>query len=191
MTKKEKKKEDKDLICGTLIYNAPEALRGRQDAKSDAYSLGMTMYTLFNCFPPFLGIPEFQMKFREQGSLSAVLLRLMEEESFFPDIELCQIFLNLKEQGGKKVAKCLAKVFEGLTKINPEKRMSVHEARIAVQKIKPLVPRFGMGVKCPSIGEIVESQLIKYDGYPGDVVDPELLVPKKGWFTSIVTSISL
>ncbi|GKT36568.1 hypothetical protein ADUPG1_009509 [Aduncisulcus paluster] len=183
---KDKEEEDEEIICGTLIYNAPEALHGHQDAKSDAYSLGMTIFTLFNCYPPFLGIPEFQLKFREHGgSLSAVLLNLMKD-GFFPKITICPIFKDLRESphGGKEVADCLAEVFVGLTKMDPKERMSVHEAREAVQKIKPFIPRFGLGVKCPSIEEIVQRQLKKYGDYKGDIIDSDMYTPTRGRWNS-------
>ncbi|GKT25873.1 hypothetical protein ADUPG1_013169 [Aduncisulcus paluster] len=154
--KKEKVKDKKErkTICGTLNYNSPQALRGYQDAKSDAYSLGMTMFTLFDCEAPFMRFPEFQLK-------------------VLPDITMCPIFKNLREspQGGVEVADCLAEVFVGLTELDSKKRMSVHEAREAVQKIKPFLPRFGLEVKCPSIEEIVQRQLKKYKYDKGEIVD--------------------
>ena len=40
-------------VIGTLRYLAPEALRGETDARSDVYSLGMTLYELLTLTPPF------------------------------------------------------------------------------------------------------------------------------------------
>jgi tetratricopeptide (TPR) repeat protein/tRNA A-37 threonylcarbamoyl transferase component Bud32 len=40
-------------VIGTLRYLAPEALHGRTDARSDVYSLGLTLYELLTLNPPF------------------------------------------------------------------------------------------------------------------------------------------
>lgn len=40
-------------VIGTLRYLAPEALRGVSDARSDVYSLGLTLYELITLEPPF------------------------------------------------------------------------------------------------------------------------------------------
>lgn len=40
-------------VIGTLRYLAPEALRGLSDARSDVYSLGLTLYELITLEPPF------------------------------------------------------------------------------------------------------------------------------------------
>jgi serine/threonine protein kinase len=42
-------------ILGTLQYMAPESLQGRADARSDVYSLGLTLYELLTLEPPFRG----------------------------------------------------------------------------------------------------------------------------------------
>jgi tRNA A-37 threonylcarbamoyl transferase component Bud32 len=40
-------------VIGTLRYLAPEALKGETDARSDVYSLGLTLYELLTLIPPF------------------------------------------------------------------------------------------------------------------------------------------
>ncbi|HEY2155690.1 MAG TPA: serine/threonine-protein kinase, partial [Isosphaeraceae bacterium] len=40
-------------VIGTLRYLAPEALHGETDARSDVYSLGLTLYELLTLEPPF------------------------------------------------------------------------------------------------------------------------------------------
>jgi serine/threonine protein kinase len=42
-------------ILGTLLYMAPENLEGRADARSDVYSLGLTLYELLTLDAPFRG----------------------------------------------------------------------------------------------------------------------------------------
>lgn len=40
-------------VVGTLRYLAPESLRGHSEARSDVYSLGLTLYELLTLRPPF------------------------------------------------------------------------------------------------------------------------------------------
>ena len=52
------KTEDSDLtlrdeVVGTLRYLAPEAFAGETDARTDVYSLGLTLYELLSLRPPF------------------------------------------------------------------------------------------------------------------------------------------
>lgn len=42
-------------VIGTLRYLAPEAIEGRTDARSDVYSLGLTLYELLTLRSPFVG----------------------------------------------------------------------------------------------------------------------------------------
>jgi serine/threonine protein kinase len=42
-------------IVGTLQYLAPESFQGQVDARSDVYSLGLTLYELLTLTPPFSG----------------------------------------------------------------------------------------------------------------------------------------
>ncbi|GKT28375.1 hypothetical protein ADUPG1_004916, partial [Aduncisulcus paluster] len=86
--------------------------------------------------------------------------------------KLCEsrLFKTLKTiEGGKfkPVYSCLNEVFEGLTKLDIDERMSVHEACEKVQSIKPLLPKIGEGWKCPSIEDIVKAQVAKYGGNSG------------------------
>ncbi|GKT36251.1 hypothetical protein ADUPG1_009252 [Aduncisulcus paluster] len=71
----------------------------------------------------------------------------------------------------KSVHTCLNAVFEGLTNLNVGKRMSVHEACKKVQSIKPLLPKIGEGWECPSIEDIVKTQLAKHKGDSGCIVE--------------------
>ncbi|GKT13114.1 hypothetical protein ADUPG1_010190 [Aduncisulcus paluster] len=64
-------------------------------------------------------------------------------------------------------------IFEGLTKIDIDERMSVHEACKKVQSIKPLLPKIGEGWECPSIDDIVKAQLAKHKGDSGCIVEED------------------
>ncbi|GKT36914.1 hypothetical protein ADUPG1_009794, partial [Aduncisulcus paluster] len=73
-------------VCGTLRYNAPESLLyGVQNAKSDAYALGLTIYALFSGTPPYFEI------LKHCSSLTAVYRKLIDsmEKDIFPDIRSC------------------------------------------------------------------------------------------------------
>lgn len=59
-------------IVGTLRYMAPEQLEGRSDAKSDIYSLGLTLYELLTLAPVFSGEHSFALRQRmERAQISA------------------------------------------------------------------------------------------------------------------------
>src|SRR5207244_5110369 len=58
--------EDEDLthsgaLLGTLRYMAPEQVRGCPDARSDVYSLGMTLYELLVLRPAFDGSDQLRL----------------------------------------------------------------------------------------------------------------------------------
>lgn len=60
----EGREKNPDLQLGTLEYLAPELLRGdiRLPTKqSDMYSLGMTLYEIFECKTPFKGLSHFEI----------------------------------------------------------------------------------------------------------------------------------
>ena len=58
-------------IVGTLRYIAPEGLRGESDARSDVYSLGLTLYELLVMEPPFGDHgPSELLRLINQGPLS-------------------------------------------------------------------------------------------------------------------------
>ncbi|GKT36585.1 hypothetical protein ADUPG1_009522 [Aduncisulcus paluster] len=176
-------------VCGTLMYNAPESLQyGVQNAKSDAYALGLTIYALFSGTPPYFEI------FKHFRSLTAVYRKLIDsmEKDIFPDIRSCPLFKKLrqsphKDKGGGEVADCLQEVFLGLIYKDPKERMSVHKAREAIQKIKPLIPCLGDGIKCPSIEEIVARQLNVYDRDRGSIVDADITDPTPGEWDSMLS----
>ncbi len=48
-------------LVGTLRYLAPERLRGRADARSDIYSLGLTLYELLTWVPAFTDTDRFTL----------------------------------------------------------------------------------------------------------------------------------
>ena len=41
--------------CGTLVYQAPEVFDRRYTTKCDLYSLGVIVFMLASCYPPFDG----------------------------------------------------------------------------------------------------------------------------------------
>ncbi|GKT27809.1 hypothetical protein ADUPG1_000199, partial [Aduncisulcus paluster] len=126
-------KEDPS-ICGTLVYNSCEALQGMHSQESDAYSLGMTILAVFEGCDPFFHSPVLQgLKNRVEF---ATKLRNSILEGLGPKLSNSCLFRSLQTiEGGKytPVFECLNDVFEGLTKVDIGKRMSVHKARERVQ----------------------------------------------------------
>ncbi|GKT32297.1 hypothetical protein ADUPG1_006481 [Aduncisulcus paluster] len=167
-----KSSEMNKTVCGTLVYNAPEALEGHHDESSDAYSLGMTIFALFNGSPPFLGMPIFRSAGNDSTAIHLCLMEVLgARDPMIPGIDHCPMFLNLKKTAyGKKVFECLKEVYNMLVMIDPEDRMTIHDARLKVQSIKRYLPVFGDGIKCPSIKSIIEHRLKKNDEDTGSIL---------------------
>ncbi|GKT35450.1 hypothetical protein ADUPG1_008608, partial [Aduncisulcus paluster] len=52
--------KEKRHLCGTIFYNSCEALQGFHSQASDAYSLGLTFFALFEDCDPFVQMPIFR-----------------------------------------------------------------------------------------------------------------------------------
>ncbi|GKT21709.1 hypothetical protein ADUPG1_011969 [Aduncisulcus paluster] len=167
--KKESTPKPKRSICGTLVYNSYEALRGLHSQKSDAYSLGISMFALFLCCDPFDQIPSLQWA----GSPSEFVKELsyLLKNSLCPTIiesPLFKTLLTIDDGKYKSVHTVLNEVFMGLTILDVDKRMSVHQARERVQSIKTdLLPKLGDDFDCPSIEDIIHEQRMKNGGSVG------------------------
>ena len=62
-------RKGKDVICGTPLYMAPEVFKGKEDLKSDVWSLGVTLMELAERVNPFFGM-----------STMKLVTRVMKEE---------------------------------------------------------------------------------------------------------------
>ncbi|GKT32584.1 hypothetical protein ADUPG1_006703, partial [Aduncisulcus paluster] len=155
----EAKHKLKRPFCGTLVYNSFEALKGDQSQESDAYSLGLTIFALFKCKDPFLHHPVLQCI--DSPTEYAKELSNLISNGMGPKLCESRLFKTLNTiEGGKfkTVYSCLNEIFEGLTKVDIDERMSVHEACEKVQSIKDLLPKIGEGWEYPSIDKIVEKK---------------------------------
>ncbi|GKT14006.1 hypothetical protein ADUPG1_010389, partial [Aduncisulcus paluster] len=181
-SRSEDKSKPKRSICGTLVYNSCEALEGMQNQKSDAYSLGLTLFAVFEGQDPFL-----QMKVLQGIDRIEFVTRLSRliRDDMGPKLSESRLFKTLKTiESGKfnPVYSCLNEIFEGLTKVDIGKRMNVHEACVKVQSIKHLLPKIGEGWKCPSIDDIIAQQRKIYGGSIGTIGDDLKGVDlKKDW----------
>ncbi|GKT27936.1 hypothetical protein ADUPG1_000296 [Aduncisulcus paluster] len=160
----------KRSVCGTLSYNSYEALRGIQTQMSDAYSLGISILALFFGCDPFLQMPVLRgindpATFLKQ--LSGILQANMHPTT--ADSPLFKSLMIIEDGKFKSVYSCLNEVFTGLTLLDVDKRMSVHEARVKVQCIKPFLPTIGEDYECPSIEAIIREQRKKYGGSVGTI----------------------
>ncbi|GKT22526.1 hypothetical protein ADUPG1_012146 [Aduncisulcus paluster] len=179
--KSKSKPKPKRSICGTLVYNSCEALKGIQSQESDAYSLGLTLFAVFEGQDPFLQMAVLQGI--ESEILFAKKLKEVIESDMGPKFSKSRVFRTLKIiEGGKfkPVYSCLNEIFGGLTKVDIDERMSVHEACEKVQSIKPLLPKIGEGWECPSIDDIVKAQLAKHKGDSGCIVEEDASIQSVG-----------
>ncbi|GKT31711.1 hypothetical protein ADUPG1_006082 [Aduncisulcus paluster] len=158
--------------CGTLVYNSYETLLdGTQTQKSDGYSLGMSILSLFLCEQPFTSLPIFREVYRkvrmgeaDDFDIMKLLKRLMEND-MCPRLSRSPLFkslLTIEDGKYQAVHACLNEIFTRLTKLDEDERMSIHEAFEKVQSIKYLLPKIGEGFKCPPIEDIVKRQLAKF-----------------------------
>ncbi|GKT23470.1 hypothetical protein ADUPG1_012434 [Aduncisulcus paluster] len=181
--KKDNPSIQKGSRCGTLVYNSYETLLdGTQTQKSDGYSLGMSILSLFLCEQPFTSLPIFREVYRkvrtgeaDDFDLMKLLKRLMENDMCqrLSRSPLFKSLLTIEDGKYKLVHKALNEVFTGLTQFDEDERMSVHEARKKVQSIKDLLPQIGEGFECPSIKDIIERQLLKHGSVSGSIEEDE------------------
>ncbi|GKT25695.1 hypothetical protein ADUPG1_013116 [Aduncisulcus paluster] len=171
----------KRSICGTLVYNSFQALSGIQSQASDGYSLGISILSLFLCRIPFFQIPvlrgiEDKMEFIDS------LMNLIEKNrtTKLIDVPLFKLLLTIDDGKFVPVHRCLNEVFTGLTQKDEEDRMSVHQAKMKVQSIKPLLPEIGDGWEYPSIEDIISEQRKKYGGC-GSISGLESVDMHDGW----------
>ncbi|GKT35317.1 hypothetical protein ADUPG1_008499 [Aduncisulcus paluster] len=171
-------RKSKGHINGTLVYNPFESLMySEQSQKSDAYSLGLSMFTLFNGSDPFVKSPPLR-DIQDTVVYVETLIKLLERRTVVPIISRLSLFRSLLTIDGGKyipVYSCLNAVFEDLTRFDVDERIDVHEARERVQDIKHFLPKLGEGWECPSIEKIIEFNLEKNDGNCGsiDVLDAD------------------
>ncbi|GKT17515.1 hypothetical protein ADUPG1_011120 [Aduncisulcus paluster] len=85
------------------------------------------------------------------------------------DSDLFHSLLTIEDGKYEPVHNCLNEIYIGLTQFNKHKRMSVHEARVKVQCIKPFLPTIGEDYECPSIEAIIREQRKKYGGSVGTI----------------------
>ncbi|GKT31935.1 hypothetical protein ADUPG1_006247, partial [Aduncisulcus paluster] len=173
----------KRSVCGTLSYNSYEALRGIQSQMSDAYSLGISILALFFGCDPLLQMPALQFV-GSPAEFVKELMVLIKSDSC-PTIEESDLFnslLTIEDGKLEPIHECLNEIYKGFTQFAKHKRMSVHQARVKVQSIKPLLPKIGEGWKCPSIEEIISNQLEEYGGSVGTIgSDLDGVDLKRGW----------
>ncbi|GKT31201.1 hypothetical protein ADUPG1_001896, partial [Aduncisulcus paluster] len=119
----------KRSICGTFVYNSYEGLQGLQSQISDAYSLGISLLALFLCCDPFLQIPALKVAGSPAEFIKELMILL--KSNLCPTIVQSPLFktlLTIEDGKYEPVHKVFDEVFTGLTLLDVDKRMSVHEA---------------------------------------------------------------
>ncbi|GKT29830.1 hypothetical protein ADUPG1_014226 [Aduncisulcus paluster] len=179
-------------LCGTFVYNSYEALNeGFHSQAGDAYSLGMTILSLFSNESPLYGHP--LLRGIEDPSLFIERLITIMERHRMPSITNFPIFTSLKDHpGGRKIHDCLEDIYSGLTEKDIHKRMTTAIARERIQEIKEFLPSVGEGWRCPSIEEVIRQQLLKYEGDSGSVLSEQPpLIPLGSSYSSTYCPSSL
>ncbi|GKT33053.1 hypothetical protein ADUPG1_007075, partial [Aduncisulcus paluster] len=171
-SKRDQKKSTPDhSLCGTLVYNSFEALQaGIHSQESDGHSLGMSILSLFLCDDPFMNMTIIR-GIDDPIMIMKQIMKLMQK-GLNPKLSASPLFKSLKSiEGGKykPICKVLNDIYIGLTQLDVDKRMSVHEARVKVQCIKPFLPTIGEDYDCPSIDAIIREQRKKYGGSVGTI----------------------
>ncbi|GKT36279.1 hypothetical protein ADUPG1_009275 [Aduncisulcus paluster] len=151
-------------IRGTFVYNSFESLTaGIQNQKSDAYSLGMSILSLFLGMHPFQDDEDILRIPDALKLISAIVERM--QKGRLPQLETLPLFMRLKTiEGGRyePVFRVLSEVFTGLTNILEDDRWSVKQAERKTREIKELLPNIGEGWRCPSLEEIVSAYVEKH-----------------------------
>ncbi|GKT36344.1 hypothetical protein ADUPG1_009326 [Aduncisulcus paluster] len=171
-SKRDQKKSTPDhSLCGTLVYNSFEALQaGIHSQESDGHSLGMSILSLFLCDDPFMNMTILR-GINDPFMIMKQIMKLMQK-GLNPKLSASPLFKSLKSiEGGKykPICKVLNDVYIGLTQLDVDKRMTVHEARLKVQSIKSFLPEIGEGWKYPSIEDIISKQRRKHGDFVGSV----------------------
>ncbi|GKT36133.1 hypothetical protein ADUPG1_009155 [Aduncisulcus paluster] len=155
-----KGKSGRPFACGTFVYNSYESLsHGIYSQSSDAFALGLTIYSLFTAKVPFFGHPLLRGIVKSSEFLSKLLY--LHDHGLVPKLQHSQLFqqIPLLDDGKfKDVYNGLLEIFDGLTKKNPTNRMSVHSAREICSNFVHLLPKIGEGWICPSIDTIISKQ---------------------------------
>ncbi|GKT14984.1 hypothetical protein ADUPG1_010594, partial [Aduncisulcus paluster] len=156
--------EDSGEICGTFVYNSYEALkRGVHSQLSDAYSLGMSIFSLFSGKPPFFFAPLLK-GVKDSFSFIKTLIFLHENDMVpqLMDIPLFQKIQTMEDGKYVDLFHILNTIFSGLITQDVTKRMSVHRANELVQSIKHLLPTLGEGWKCCSTDGLIKQKIAQY-----------------------------
>ncbi|GKT33282.1 hypothetical protein ADUPG1_007243 [Aduncisulcus paluster] len=114
------------FIFESLVFKSPESFDGIETQKSDAYSLGLTLFSLFFGCTPFTQMQAYE----GLDSVEAFYKRLIEQQCKLSLSDSC-VFRKLKtmEEGKyKHLHTCFEEIIYGLIRFNPAERMSVHEA---------------------------------------------------------------
>ncbi|GKT34441.1 hypothetical protein ADUPG1_007795 [Aduncisulcus paluster] len=165
------KKTNHDLFCGTVAYSPYEALKYSQQTRAgDAYSLGMSILSLFLCKHPIINHPLLHGV--KEGIIIVKKVAQIIEEGLYCSLSRTPLFKSLLDiEGGKfkHLHKCLDEVFIGLTLFDPNKRINVHKACEKVQAIKHFLPEIGEGFEYPILEDFKKEKIKKY-GKPKNIV---------------------
>ncbi len=113
-------------VVGTLRFMAPEHLNGKQDARSDIYSLGVTMYELLTLKPAF-----------EEKSRAKLISRIMKGDVVAPATLRPDIPRDLAAIVMKAMACDVAHRYDNADELASDLRRFVEGRPVRARKINP------------------------------------------------------
>ncbi|GKT35748.1 hypothetical protein ADUPG1_008842 [Aduncisulcus paluster] len=124
--------------AGTINFFSPEVLRAQPATqKSDAWALGLCIFSLFAKDTPFLALTRMGRDAIDQ-------FRIVREEVLvhgnIPRLSACPLFQELMKDY-PRVADKLVEVSEGLLKVDPSERWSAQEAFMRFREIEGYLPK--------------------------------------------------
>ena len=117
------------LLGGTPYYVSPEQLKGNVDARSDIYSLGVTLYEILIDQPPFMGENQVEIALQIEKTPPPSLSKQRDDIS--PELErLVHSCLSKQPQDRVQGAQALMEAIDGIPGISPAKEAAIAQALV-------------------------------------------------------------
>ncbi len=136
-------------IVGTLRYMAPECFNGRADARSDVYSLGLTLYELLTLRPAFVG------KDRNQ-----LLQQVMHGEPPRPRAINRDVPRDLETVVHKAIARDPAHRYQNVAELADDLRRFVDDLPVRARRVGLVEQAWRWGRRNPALAALTTTVLV-------------------------------